>query len=165
MDERERSALLRSDLSALGMAVELDSTGTVAPQLAGSPCQLLGVLYVLEGSTLGGRMVARLLLNNLGITSTTGSSSFNPYLTETRSRWVVFSRLLDAWARDHAAVVAAACETFSFYDAWILNPVLSPYEEGVLANSARTLTADPRPRLSNEAPLRAGRSNLQSKGT
>ncbi len=53
--ERRRAQLLQSDLSAMGVAAH-DSDTRVA---FGSSAAMLGAIYVLEGSRLGGRMLAR----------------------------------------------------------------------------------------------------------
>ena len=54
--ERRRSAALRADLATLG----LPEAGPLAPlPPLGSAARALGCLYVVEGSTLGGRQLAR----------------------------------------------------------------------------------------------------------
>src|SRR3954464_6094559 len=57
--ERRRSPLLRADLAALG-ATDEGVEAAALPAL-GSAAQVLGCLYVVEGSTLGGRELARRL--------------------------------------------------------------------------------------------------------
>lgn len=52
--ERRRAALLRADLAELGMQAD----ELAGPDLAGEPV-LLGAIYVLEGSRLGGAYLAR----------------------------------------------------------------------------------------------------------
>ena len=53
--ERRRSALLLNDLAALGIAPpEGEALGALE-----SPTEVLGAIYVLEGSRLGGAMLAR----------------------------------------------------------------------------------------------------------
>ena len=56
--------------------------------------QLVGVLYVVEGSTLGGQMISQLLAKNLGFTRDTGSCFFTGYDENTQPFW---QRLLLFW--------------------------------------------------------------------
>ena len=74
--DRRRSSLLRDDLETLGAALP---TLVVPPSFAG-PDDILGGLYVLEGSRLGGAMLSRsvglgLPHRFLGAAQPTGSSS------------------------------------------------------------------------------------------
>ncbi len=54
---RRRTALLRDDLAAIG--VEPRDIAVWAPPPASSVAEALGLLYVLEGSTLGGKIIRR----------------------------------------------------------------------------------------------------------
>ena len=76
----------------------------------------LGCLYVLEGSTLGGRIIARraraALGDELPVTFFTSANRLDP-----GAEWRTFQAALDAWwssADEHAGgeVVAAANQTF-----------------------------------------------------
>lgn len=53
--QRRRAHLLRGDLEALGVATDAPRTF----ELSGSPAAVLGAVYVLEGSRLGGAVLAR----------------------------------------------------------------------------------------------------------
>lgn len=54
------------------------------------PGEAIGVLYAVEGSTLGGQVIARHLVQNLGIDQSTGARYFTGYGQETESRWQEF---------------------------------------------------------------------------
>jgi len=58
-------------------------------------CALLGVLYVTEGSTLGGRVIARHLGENLALTPDRGAAFFHGAGEATRERWREFCELLE----------------------------------------------------------------------
>jgi heme oxygenase len=116
---RPRSPLLEADLrTLLGADLSCDaaeewSTGAlVADGRAGA----LGVLYVVEGSALGGRVLARWIQSRLGYDGVFGASSFLPYGPDPRDRWRAFGVLAErtarAWPDQLAAMVAAARATF-----------------------------------------------------
>ncbi len=86
---RRKTGLLLQDLQALGVSeAELKS----APQCADLPelrdfAAALGCLYVLEGATLGGQIISRLLRQNLGLTAENGAAFFNAYGKQTGRMW------------------------------------------------------------------------------
>jgi heme oxygenase len=52
--------------------------------------QLIGVLYPIEGSTLGGQVVSQHIEKNLGLTHNKGARFFSGYGDETPARWKDF---------------------------------------------------------------------------
>ncbi len=81
--------------------------------------QLVGVLYVVEGSTLGGQMISQLLTKNLGFTRDTGSCFFTGYGENTMPFWqrfIAFSDTLTGDNRQCQAAVDAACQTFQLFN-------------------------------------------------
>ncbi|GAB2784538.1 heme oxygenase [Hymenobacter luteus] len=83
--------------------------------------QLLGALYVVEGSTLGGQIITRQLAR-AGITART---YFTGYAEQTGARWKSFCGLLSAAAlhpADQDQVVQSAIVTFQKLHAWIEQP-------------------------------------------
>ena len=60
-----------------------------------NPIALLGALYVLEGSTNGGRFLARTLRESWDLDGE-GLSYFDPYGEEQPQRWAAFKRDMDA---------------------------------------------------------------------
>ena len=105
----DRVAALRADLAELGAAP--------APALAHPPFAStsagFGAAYVMEGSTLGGLVLAS-KVDALGLTATR-------YLrlrgTATAARWKQFLAELDRSVTDRAACCAAAVATFAHYEA------------------------------------------------
>lgn len=85
-----RAPLLADDCRALGSA----SIGLIDPPvefwLNSGDAYLLGVLYVIEGSTQGGRFIARHLTDTLGVGETSGASFFNIY--RQGNSWMSFRR-------------------------------------------------------------------------
>ncbi len=87
---RRRSGLVRAGLRDLGVQPAAD--GPAAPPLAGVP-QALGFLYVVEGSTLGGRMILREVAARTG--DTAGLDFMDPYGSRTGEAWRGFLVVLD----------------------------------------------------------------------
>jgi heme oxygenase len=83
--------------------------------------QLLGAMYVLEGSTLGGQVITR----QLALAGIPLRTYFTGYGTRTGPRWKTFCQLLTEAAStdpDQDEVVASACLTFQRLDQWIAQP-------------------------------------------
>ncbi len=117
-----RGAAVRADLAHLGTATPpgaASAGGTIASRVrtlaeSGSPA-LVGLWYVLEGSTNGGRYIARGLAPALGLTGPQGLSSLDPHGEATRERWQAWRADLDSqkWTEsERAAMVAEASATF-----------------------------------------------------
>ena len=78
------------------------------------PVALLGALYVLEGSTNGGRFLARALRKSWGLDED-GIAYFNPYGEEQPQKWASFRKQMDSASFDVAqqdAIVEMAKATF-----------------------------------------------------
>lgn len=89
---RPRAPLLANDIRALGC----DSPDVVHPpaalRLDSGDAYLLGVLYVIEGSTQGGRFIARHLTHTLGLSEHSGASFFNIHRWD--NSWMAFRHWL-----------------------------------------------------------------------
>ena len=124
LEGRARSRLLRADLDALGTAMG-EGCDEASLEFAG-PAGVLGALYVVEGSTLGGQVIAQKLRRRLGVDTSNGAAGFDPYGAETGARWVEFTGYLGSWVEDHDAVVIGACDLFDYYESFVLRaPVAS----------------------------------------
>ncbi len=88
-----------------------------------SPANLLGSMYVTEGSTLGGQVIARMLERKLELAHGNGNSFFVGHGPATGNRWKAFCRFLVDWSSAHPgaedAMVRAACKTFEAYKSWV----------------------------------------------
>lgn len=95
--QRARVALLEADLADLGVVV---SASAVRDALARDPSPprsegaLLGRLYVLEGSTLGGTVLAPILARSLGLRPE-HMRYYHPFGERTRAMWAQMVSLLD----------------------------------------------------------------------
>lgn len=79
----------------------------------------LGCLYVIEGSTLGGRVIARRLRDALSLDPTNGAAFYGARSAdETRTRFLALVAILEAAAIDPAhagAILEAAIDTFDCF--------------------------------------------------
>ena len=122
LGDRGKVALLVADLTALGKSVaEVDALPRCAdlPRVT-SASQAIGVLYVLEGATLGGRVILRHLGAALGLDAAGGAAFFSGYGDGTGAMWTRFSRHVDAAsAIDTDVAIGAAIETFETLTVWL----------------------------------------------
>jgi heme oxygenase len=119
-----RLGLAKADLKSLGGdmdAAAIDATKRFAAHVsataAATPAGLLGYLYVLEGSTNGGRFIAPALARAMGMTDLSALSYQVPHGDQQQVRWGEFRAGLGSVAltpAETAAVHAAAETTFRF---------------------------------------------------
>ena len=98
LNNRLRAHLLLKDLEAISEE-QIDISGLKQPALPWpnvSMPQAAGILYMLEGSRLGGKLISRNLEANLGITESTGGSFFASAGTDPIHLWRTFVR----WAEN-----------------------------------------------------------------
>jgi heme oxygenase len=120
---RRKAGLLARDLASLGLSEAeihaLPRCRSLPPMR--SPAEAYGAIYVVEGSTLGGAIIARQVEAALGFTSETGCAYFRAYGSALGPRWKAFqARLLavSSPARDDL-IVASAARTFSAMQDWL----------------------------------------------
>jgi heme oxygenase len=79
------------------------------------PIALLGPLYVMEGSTNGGKFLARVLERSLSLENGDGLAYMDPYGEDQPAMWASFKRIADAVplnGEQSEAVTEAAKATF-----------------------------------------------------
>lgn len=119
---RQKTPWLVHDLVAMG-----DTKRTLAqlpcctdlPHIVSSS-QLLGVLYVLEGATLGGQVIAESLRRHIG--KEVSCRFFIPYGEQVTAMWESFLHLLAELVTGEEAeryVVASARATFESLEGWL----------------------------------------------
>jgi heme oxygenase len=116
-----RVPLLERDLLALGSTQEEIAAMPNAPVMPDltDPSAMLGALYVVEGSQLGGQMIYRDVQSKLHLDVTTGASFFAGAGTHTGPRWKQFLSGLEQQTQDTAQAVEAACAMFHYFGAWL----------------------------------------------
>ena len=115
-----KTRLLQQDLRYLNVADESLPLCPDLPSLQTS-AEVLGCMYVLEGATLGGRVITQHVQARLGISATTGGSFFVGYAGDTAKMWSAMRQMLlnsavDAQTED--ATVASAIATFTCLRDW-----------------------------------------------
>jgi heme oxygenase len=123
-ETRRKSSLLLSDIQALSKQSVTEAALPLCPDLppVSDEAQAFGCLYVMEGSTLGGKFIARQLRNQLGLTASSGAAFFSGYGEETGLRWKKFQQALQAFSEqtgEQEAIIQSAKQTFGKLDGWI----------------------------------------------
>lgn len=122
VEPRRKLGLLRADLTHLGASPnDITMLPTVdAGALPRTDAEALGSLYVMEGSSLGGQIIARRIAATLGYRRESGCAYFNAYGPEVGTMWrATRQRLVRVPVDQHDAVVAAASATFETIGAWL----------------------------------------------
>lgn len=121
MEIRTKSNLLEEDLIHLGMNPDEIAQLPLCSRLPelSSQARILGYLYVIEGSTLGGQVITKQLMKFLPLSPQSGLRYFYAYGQETKPRWTEFREALLNAAEDPDEIIHSAKETFRLLDAWI----------------------------------------------
>jgi heme oxygenase (biliverdin-IX-beta and delta-forming) len=120
---RKTALLLHADLLHLGVSQpEIDAIPLcdALPAIA-SPEEVVGCLYVIEGSGLGGKVMARKLDRLLGAHDRAGRQFLMGQAEADPLHWPLFCRWLEAWAagRDLVAITRSARRTFESMETWL----------------------------------------------
>lgn len=119
-DQRRKAQLILDDLHQLGQEEAHLPLCTNLPSIQNRD-EALGALYVLEGSTLGGPVIKKILQRNLQRQEEEGFSFFAGYREKTQERWEAFKMELENHSlgnRDSSRVAAAASDTFIYLKRW-----------------------------------------------
>ncbi len=127
LPSRMRSSLLELDLINLGLhpkAIQALPRCKRMPAIHNS-AEALGCLYVAEGSTLGGQMLARHIEGVGGIPTGT-SNFFRSHGEGTGTMWKQFGAYLESYARENpdqsTVMCASARQTFRCLAEWMAAP-------------------------------------------
>lgn len=116
---RVKQGWLLQDLAWFGDVPAELAAGEVACPEVDSLGALLGVLYPLEGATLGGQVIAPQLALNLGLQAESGGRFFTAYGAENQEQWRQFLAFLGQQSLDDAELAQAqakACQTFLYLE-------------------------------------------------
>lgn len=127
LPRRMKAPLLMADIRSLEhapvAAADL-AVCTALPNVA-TLDRALGCLYVLEGATLGGQVIARSLQRSLSLDASRGCAFFSSYGAAVGTMWNACSEALQAHcgsddvASDFA--IRGACDTFAALDGWLFD--------------------------------------------
>ncbi|MEM1095886.1 MAG: biliverdin-producing heme oxygenase [Bacteroidota bacterium] len=117
-DARRKLPALNADLAFLGVA-PLTDRQPAAPFALATHAEAVGALYVIEGSTLGGRIIAKQVRKALGFTQTQGARYFSGYGAETGAYWKRFSHAVNAFGnreqQNWLPIINGAVMTFAAF--------------------------------------------------
>jgi len=91
---------------------------------------LLGLFYVLEGSSLGGSLIAQHLYQTHGYTRSTGSDFFSGYGEQTRSHWQSFISYINGYSDQPDLTIQAidaAAQSFACFNQALANSQMLPF--------------------------------------
>jgi len=127
LKSRYRSQLIVSDLLATGFS-ELQIAALPVYHFAwSSAADAMGAMYVLEGSTLGGRVLYKHIHKTLGFDASNGASYFWGYGDQTGSMWKSFISSFTQFAMETgqgAEIINSATHTFTIIDTWLDEAVI-----------------------------------------
>jgi heme oxygenase (biliverdin-IX-beta and delta-forming) len=122
-EHRCKTQFLARDLEALGLKsgdiIALPQCQPLMPLPA--PAAVLGSMYVVEGSTLGGAIIAREVERTLGLSAETGCAYFRSYGREIAAMWKSFGAMLLQASSPETddLIVGSAQQTFTVMHDWL----------------------------------------------
>lgn len=124
-EERKKMPLLKKDVEELSIAEEklqTPATGQL-PEAGGarggSPYGLLGIMYVMEGATLGGNVIVKSLRKNEHLSEQGDFHYFGCYGPDTGKKWKSFLEVLKEKGQEPEAqseIVAGARATYELFE-------------------------------------------------
>lgn len=123
--QRRKAHSLADDLKQLGAKLPVLATKTDIPTI-NNHLQALGALYVTEGSTLGGKIIAKMIGRQLSLTDMSGLSFFNSYGEQTYRMWQTFTNAINQplLPQEEAIVIQSANATFLQLGQWFQGHLL-----------------------------------------
>ena len=120
-EQRRKLARLDADLGVLGAEIPPPAPAHRVPTVC-SVDDALGALYVLEGATLGGQLIARHLRARLALDAGSGAAFFGNAGEPVGPAWRRFGDAVERWGGEGAspaAMIDAASATFRTLDDWL----------------------------------------------
>ena len=121
---RARAGLLERDLHHL--RVDPATLATVTLPQIGSTSEFLGALYVMEGSRLGGQLIARHVSNLLQLDGL-GTEYFRGFGEKTGLMWKALVEVLESQVPESETelTIQAAKDMFQTFGKWMSNGIMS----------------------------------------
>lgn len=117
-ESRRKTEALKIDLGILNNNDLKLAASEVLPVIE-NHLQSLGALYVIEGSTLGGKIISKMIKDQLQ-TELLAITFFSGYGDESASMWNTFKQILDGITQpdDISVIVESANATFQKFSSW-----------------------------------------------
>ena len=122
LGERYKAQFILEDLKKTGLSQEQIGDLPVSGFRPAGVAEALGAMYVLEGSTLGGKILYKHVNEFLGIDQQTGASYFYGYGQQTGVLWKRFIADLADYAVEEDCgleIISGAVSTFTAIDHWL----------------------------------------------
>lgn len=119
---RSHLPALRRDAEALEINAQTLLPAQRLPVLR-DEAEAIGAMYVIEGSTLGGQIISRMLRERLGLCPDCGGAFFSGYGAQNGPMWRTFCEAVEVWSGTHGNIdgmVVGARETFEAMEAWVV---------------------------------------------
>ena len=122
LPRREKAELIFNDLLATGMSQNDIAQLPVHHFHEMTIAQAIGVMYVLEGSTLGGKILYKHISQSLALNEQTGVSYFYGYGQQTGILWKSFITTMADYAVEENCeqeIISSAVSTFNEIGRWL----------------------------------------------
>lgn len=119
--QRRKTASLFNDITYFKGEIPIAAKPYELPEIT-NQLQAFGALYVMEGSTLGGLIISKIMQKQLNLTGPQGFSFFNCYGNRTQEMWLSFKNKLSSVAdnsNEEHIIIDTANKTFSMFKHWI----------------------------------------------
>lgn len=113
MNMRQHMTNLRKDIEVVRKNA-VSTNNTISPVHIENTSYALGVLYVIEGSTLGGQIITQMLDKYLSVSTIKANNYFNSYGSETPKMWSKFKEYISKSNSDidQELMIQGAKDTF-----------------------------------------------------
>lgn len=119
--ERRKTESIANDIKIMAGTIPEKAKEPELPEIKDN-LQALGALYVIEGSTLGGKIISQMMVKQLNLPDNKGVSFFSGYGSDTERMWNSFKKMLDNQCKNSAEadlIIKAANDTFLQFKLWI----------------------------------------------
>jgi heme oxygenase len=119
---RYKSALIVKDLSRTGLSDDQIRALPIHQFDFSGIADAMGIMYVMEGSTLGGKVIYKHVNERLGLNPESGAAYFWGYGSQTGEMWKSFMSVLKEFAFDNGdsvAIIESAKKTFTVINRWL----------------------------------------------
>lgn len=119
--KRRKSESIAHDIEIMGGLIPSKAGESDLPIIENN-LQAFGALYVIEGSTLGGKIISQMVAKQLNLHGSDGILFFSGYGNETDRMWESFKETLNNQfpnPEDAEVIIHAANDTFLKFKVWI----------------------------------------------
>jgi heme oxygenase len=119
--QRRKTESIVSDIKKLGGTIHAKAKDHSLPKIE-NVLHAFGALYVIEGSTLGGKVISQMIAKKLNIENAAGMTFFNGYGDDTELMWASFRELLNSQFQNQSdidVIISSADDTFFNFKLWI----------------------------------------------